>query len=49
VSTASQLGNDAPEGSVLVNGGLDHRGMDVKVLVNDCGSSLVTARFDAED
>ena len=49
VGAASQLGNDAAKGAVLVDRGLDDRGVNTKLFVDDGGGRLVTTRLDAQD
>ena len=49
VGPSGQLGDDAPEGPVLVDRGFDDRGVDMKVLINDGSRRFVATRLDAED
>ena len=49
VGATGQFRNDPAEGPVLVDRGLDHRGEDVELLVDDGGGGLVTTRLDSED
>src|ERR1019366_10120295 len=48
VGATGQFRHDATKGPMLIDGGLDHRGKNVKVLVDDGGRRFVTTRLDSE-
>jgi hypothetical protein len=49
VSPTGQFGNDAAKGAVLIDGGLDDRGVNPELSVDDGGCRLVTTRLDAQN
>ena len=49
VRAAGQFRDDPTEGPMLVDRGLDHRGADVELLVDDGGRRFVATRLDTED
>jgi hypothetical protein len=48
VRPTGQFGNDAAKGAMLIDGGLNDRGVNTERVVDDGGCRLVTTRLDAQ-